>query len=92
MYKETSNRDPIDIQLMEAQFSRQPRDTVVKFRVNPDEKAAIEEIARQLGTDVSSAMRYMARKAKLAIIARKEDPSDIIRTTLTFDDGVFTDD
>lgn len=74
-----------ELQLLEANFSRMPREKVIKFRVNDNEAETINELAQLLGTDVSSAMRYLAKVAKVVLIADEQNPREVKRTTVTFD-------
>lgn len=62
-----------------------PREKVIKFRVNDNEAETINELAQLLGTDVSSAMRYLAKVAKVVLIADEQNPREVKRTTVTFD-------
>ena len=61
-----------ELELLEAQFTRNSRDHIIKFRVDDKEKEAIDKMAKALGTNVSSMFRYIA---KIAYIEMVDDPA-----------------
>ena len=60
-----------ELELLEAQFTRDTRDHVIKFRVDDKERETIDKMARTLGTNVSSMFRYIA---KIAYVEMVDDP------------------